>query len=553
MIKTRLFTLCSTALFSLLAVVIAGCSTDASIREKSPSYKPGAFVSGRSLLVEKALCNAMRWRREKPLAALSENLRAARAALLQLQSDPGDAVALRDYNFAVARVVGILRDSKLDPWSAPLLIPSPEGELVLTHKPDPRPRWNPALYTFTPADQFTIGGKYVEEHAMREGLGAPIVVVGRGVNKDYLADYALKKTYYGVTALIRFNGNKAVMEFADPLNEETISLNGRNYPLAADFTVPMAVMLAGTAPQIPKLERMLFPERYAETARLCRLEPYNPNKRVVLVIHGLMDSPTTWAPMIINLRGDPFIRGHYQFWIFSYPSGYPYPYSAAILRHELDGALKKYPQRDKIVVIGHSMGGCISRLLLTDANETLWKLLFNKTPAQTDLPNRTKSLFADALIFRHDSHVGRVIFISAPLKGSELATLSIGRIGSSLIRTPNALLHAGNDMMKIVTFHAGELNLRRAPNSIDTLSPKSRFVRMINKIPITPGIPYHTIIGDRGRGDSPNSSDGVVPYWSSHMDGAVSECIVPSDHMAHQKPQTFAEVARILKLNAGVP
>jgi len=58
----------------------------------------------------------------------------------------------------------------------------------------------------------------------------------------------------------------------------------------------------------------------------------------------------------------------------------------------------------------------------------------------------------------------------------------------------------------------------------------------IPKPELSPGIPYHTIMGDRGRGDAPNSSDGVVPYWSSHMDGAKSELIVPS---AHQNPQTI--------------
>ena len=72
----------------------------------------------------------------------------------------------------------------------------------------------------------------------------------------------------------------------------------------------------------------------------------------------------------------------------------------------------------------------------------------------------------------------------------------------------------------------------------------------MNTIPITPGVPYNTIIGDRGRGDSPNSSDGVVPYWSSHMNGAESEDIVPSGHGAHQNPQAIAEVLRILKTNA---
>jgi len=348
----------------------------------------------------------------------------------------------------------------------------------------------------------------------------------------------------------RFQGNRCILCFEDPLEKETVSVDGRTMNLAADFTVPLAVMLASAGPQVPKLERMLFPEKYAETAHLARLEPYNPNKAVVLVIHGLMDSPSTWAPMIIRLRSDPEIRRNYQFWFYSYPSGYPYPYSASILREKLDDAERRYPMHRPMVVIGHSMGGCISRLLITDTKDDLWALIYKKKPSETTIPASSKKLLSDALIFKHRPEVGRVIFIAAPLKGSEIATISLGRIGSMLIKTPNALLAAGRDTFKIVSFHGSELKLKRAPNSIDTLSPKNRFVLAINKIPIVPGIPYHTIQGDRGRGDTPNSSDGVVPYWSSHMQGAQSECIVPSDHGAHQNPKAFAEVARILKLNA---
>src|SRR5205823_7613169 len=76
-----------------------------------------------------------------------------------------------------------------------------------------------------------------------------------------------------------------------------------------------------------------------------RLQPYDPNKTIVLVIHGLMDSQATWTPMINALRGDPAIRRHYQFWFYSYPSGYPYPYSTAILRSELDAVEKRFPSR----------------------------------------------------------------------------------------------------------------------------------------------------------------------------------------------------------------
>ena len=95
------------------------------------------------------------------------------------------------------------------------------------------------------------------------------------------------------------------------------------------------------------------------------------------------------------------------------------------------------------------------------------------------------------------------------------------------------------------------MKMKRMPNSIDTLSPNNRFVKIMNTLPIAKGIPYHSVIGDRGRGDTPNSSDGVVAYWSSHLDGAKSELIVPSNHGANQNPRGIAEISRILKEHLG--
>jgi hypothetical protein len=63
-------------------------------------------------------------------------------------------------------------------------------------------------------------------------------------------------------------------------------------------------------------------------------------------------------------------------------------------------------------------------------------------------------------------------------------------------------------------------------------------------------VPYHSILGDRGRGDTPNSSDGFVPYSSSHLDGANSELIVPTGHDAYESPLAVDEVKRILKKHA---
>jgi hypothetical protein len=62
--------------------------------------------------------------------------------------------------------------------------------------------------------------------------------------------------------------------------------------------------------------------------------------------------------------------------------------------------------------------------------------------------------------------------------------------------------------------------------------------------------PYHSIIGNRGLpGPLAESSDGIVPYWSSHRDRAESEVIVPGPHGLVNYPQTIAELKRILNLH----
>ena len=76
-------------------------------------------------------------------------------------------------------------------------------------------------------------------------------------------------------------------------------------------------------------------------------------------------------------------------------------------------------------------------------------------------------------------------------------------------------------------------------------------MKIMNTLPLPKDVLYHSIIGDRGRGDAPNSSDGVVAYWCSHADGAKSERIVPSSHGANQNPKGIAEVERILKQHIG--
>jgi hypothetical protein len=93
-----------------------------------------------------------------------------------------------------------------------------------------------------------------------------------------------------------------------------------------------------------------------------------------------------------------------------------------------------------------------------------------------------------------------------------------------------------------------KLNNGRLPNSVSNLAPKSPYLAVLNKQRIQ--APYNSIIGNRGKpGPLADSTDGVVPYWSSHLDGAKSECIVPGPHGSCELPQTIAELDRILRLH----
>jgi pimeloyl-ACP methyl ester carboxylesterase len=332
------------------------------------------------------------------------------------------------------------------------------------------------------------------------------------------------------------------------MKTERVAIGKRTFPLAVDLNAPTAMLIARERPERLGFARVINPQKYADTTRLTQLQQFDPARTPVIFVHGLQETGASWAPMIDTLRNDPWIREHYQFWFFSYPSGYPYPYSAALFRQDLDGIDRAFPNHKRVVLIGHSMGGMICRLMITDAGDKIWRDFFATPPAKTPLSSDTRKLLEESLVFNHRPDVQRAVFISTPHRGSKFASGWIGRIGAALVRTPRLFTSIYASTKPLLVSDPAARTLKRMPNSVDTLEPNDRFVQAVDKLPMTRGIPYHSIMGDRGRGNTPNSSDGIVPYWSSHLDGARSELVVPSDHGAQYNPQAIAEVSRILKL-----
>ena len=525
-----------------------GCAHLATVKTTAPRI-PSVTADEKELtLAREHLAAAAR---AQPLDALGHDLSAAKISLNVLEQRPDDPAAQSIYNFSVARAIQNVERSGIQPWTRPVDVGSDQSSYTLRTPKPADPDHDPGRYDLFPTDTLKIGGKFFKTRPTVSGIGASLVAVARSENRRFRQQYKLSRVYAPVTATIRFFGRQADLDFIDPLKSDRVALNNRNFPLALDLRAATAMLISRERPERLGFSRVLDPEKYADTTQLCQLQQYDSTRTPVIFVHGLQETGASWAPMIDSLRDDPWIRKRYQFWFYSYPSGYPYPYSAALFRHDLDGIRRAFPGHKRVVLVGHSMGGMICRLLITDSGDKIWRDFFATPPNQTPLANETRKLAQDVLIFGHRPDVQRAIFISTPHRGSDLARSWIGRIGASLVRVPQRFTSIYNSTKPLLIADPAARPLKRMPNSVDTLEPNDRFVQAVNKIPITPGIPYHSIMGDRGRGDTPNSSDGIVPYWSSHLAGAQSELIVPSDHGAQYNAQAIHEVERILKKNAG--
>ena len=532
--------------FALSIFASCGCAHLATVKTLQPRIPTIAASEDQLTIAKQHLATA---EQAQPLVALGNDLSAAQLSLNILEQRPNDSLAQRIYNFSVARAVENVERAKIQPWQHKIDIVGPTSQYTLTTPKPIDPEHDPSRYDLFPTDSLKIGGTFFKTRSAVSGIGAPLVAVAHSENPHFRQQYKLRRVYAPVTAVIQFSGQKADLKFVDPFQAERVALDKRSFPLAVDLSAPTAMLIARERPERLGFSRLMNPAKYADTATLAQLQQYDPTRTPVIFVHGLQETGASWAPMIDSLREDRWIRKHYQFWFYSYPSGYPYPYSAALFRRDLDGMDRAFPNHKRVILIGHSMGGMICRLMITDAGDKIWRDLFGTSPAKTPLAGDGRKLLEESLIFNRRPDVQRAVFISTPHRGSTLASGWIGRIGSGLVRTPRLFTPIYQEMKPLLVDDPAAAALKRMPNSVDTLEPNDRFVLAVNKLPITPGIPYHSIMGDRGRGDTPNSSDGIVPYWSSHLDGAQSELIVPSDHGAQYNPQAIREVERILKEN----
>ena len=416
----------------------------------------------------------------------------------------------------------------------------------------------------------------LRESVTVEGMGIPLAgLAPRGGSRPHANVLKDNGNVHTLTAILDFDrmvdGKPTLRTIPRLMNEHIfIGKNKVRQPLAANFSVPIALFWKLSDADGTELLGAFRPKKAINTMGLYFSEPYDPRKIPVVFTHGLMSGPATFANLTNRLLVDPVIRENYQFWFFGYPSGLAWTIPASRQRQALKELMQEYNPRgtsremNNIVMVGHSMGGLITRFNNSPKPWTLMKGVFELSPetfegmtlenwkkgmAPLHYDEQTLERLQNNFIFSPPQGVTRIVYMATPHRGSTFADNWIGRLGQRLIDLPSDMLE---EVTRIATLSRGmfllnPLQLKDELTSIRQLSPNSSLVKYMSELRGSPNVPVHSIIGDRGRNDTPNSSDGVVKYHSSHLDWSASEKIVPSGHSVQDDPASAVELRRILR------
>lgn len=339
--------------------------------------------------------------------------------------------------------------------------------------------------------------------------------------------------------------------------QSNIQVAGQRVPLEFNQTAARAFSLVETAPWSVELRGFLFGDLFSgpDNTRLVALEPHRRGRIPIVLVHGTVSSPFRWADMINDLNEDPQIRENFEFWSFSYATGNPIPYSALALRDALQAAVRQLggisadPALGQMVIIGHSQGGLLTKMLVVDTGDTLWSALSNRPFEELNLRPDSKELLRRALFLTPFPGVSRVVFIATPHQGSYISGYRMAHWAARLVTLPAAVVAAAGDL---ASNNASALSVNRGSllriGSVYAMTPGSPFVVAMSHQRIAPSVRAHSIIPTlETSGPLTGRTDGVVRYDSAHLPDAQSEYVVEgSGHSTQGNPRTINEVRRIL-------
>ncbi|MEN1970950.1 alpha/beta hydrolase [Luteimonas sp. MJ204] len=362
-----------------------------------------------------------------------------------------------------------------------------------------------------------------------------------------------------LTLLIRFPGDdlasvlstrELLISGHDPYVEEAIDLHGLRVPLSANYSAGYGLWLARSGFNRQSLQTLFGREQGITRPHLYLMQPYDPDRRILLMIHGLASSPEAWVNVANEVLGDDVLRREFQIWQVYYPTNMPLVLNQSAIRRIIVDAVQHFDPEGSArashgtVLIGHSMGGVLSRLLVSSADDQLWTWAHENYELDDGRMERIGPRLDRMLRFEPLPGVGRVVFIASPHRGTKVAGNRLGRLVGKLVRLPLAVLE---EVGELLVGDDGTAEPIAVPNSIENLSENDPFVRAAADLPISPGVQYHSIIAQADPTvPLEESDDGLVPYPSAHLPGALSEKVIIGGHSIQESAPAILEIRRIL-------
>jgi hypothetical protein len=199
-----------------------------------------------------------------------------------------------------------------------------------------------------------------------------------------------------------------------------------------------------------------------------------------------------------------------------------------------------------MVLIGHSQGGLLARLMVTESGTRFWDNVSKVPLSELEVTPEQQDLLQHTMFFEPQPFVNRVVFIATPHRGSFQVTALVLTLVRWLVTPPPTVV---KDLQAVAQQNPKAIRgqVREGiPTAVDNMRPGHPFVQALDASPIAPGVTAHSIIAVEDDGPPEEGSDGVVKYKSAHLEAVASEKIVRSSHSTQGNPETIREVRRIL-------
>jgi pimeloyl-ACP methyl ester carboxylesterase len=447
--------------------------------------------------------------------------------------------------------------------------PLPFGTFTLAVDPEQFLWGGYRMSGFIPVAEFKLRG--LRNRYRQPGVGAPLAAELSPVESGPAAAAARKhippRVKVPVAAFVRLeqvsesiaaghvHGQLELYPADQATSVDVTTQTVQTVPLELHPSATLAYMLEGAPVWATERSGFLSANRRPFPEGLGMLQPYRRGRVPVVLIHGTVSSPARWADMLNELQNDPVLRDRIQFWLFTYNTSNPILLSASELRESLrktmaeidpdgqDSALRN------MVLIGHSQGGLLARLMVTDSGTRFWDAAVKVPLEQLEVTPATRALIEKTMFFAPLPSVTRVVFIATPHRGSFRVTNLVLGLVRRLVTLPTTVVEGIAEAAQSNPDAVSLKALGGVPTAVDNMRPGHRFVRTLAASPLAPGVVAHSIIAVRGEGPITSGNDGVVAYESAHLDGVASEKVVRSSHSTQSEPDTIQEVRRILRVH----